>query len=130
MFLNVERFVWRQMGIAMAVLVFWFLAAGLYFDGAVWRTAIGTIFIALVFCVCLYISLLQTRGMRWADAGIAMAVMLPTMAMASYGSRDAPAAHVLGFELLLVVAIYSIRVWAKRRWTDLDWMLCKPTRAA
>jgi hypothetical protein len=131
LFLNVEWLAWRQMGIAVGVLVFWFVVAGLYSDGAAMRVAVGAVFISLVYCVCLYISLLQTRGTRWADAGVAMALMLPTMAMAAYGSSsDANIGYVTAFEALLVVAAVLLRVWAKHRWTQLDWMVCRPMRVA
>jgi hypothetical protein len=126
LFCNIERFVWRQMRLALALLVLWFIATSVYFDLPLVRMAIGALLVSLMFTLCLYLGLLQTRGMRWGDAMFALVIVLASLGLAIYASKPAARTFlVLTFEAALIAAILAIKHWVKRRWQRIDWLMCR-----
>ena len=73
-----------------------------------------------------YLGLMITTRIGWIDAALAVATMLALMLVAVYASAPStPAAKILAFEALLAAAALIFRDVAQRRWTNLDWMLCR-----
>jgi hypothetical protein len=73
-----------------------------------------------------YLGLMITKRIGWIDAALAVATMLALMLVAVYVSAPStPAAKIVAFEALLVATALIFRHVARRRWTSLDWMLCR-----
>jgi uncharacterized membrane protein (DUF441 family) len=131
LFAKIERIVWRRLTLSVLIILTWFVAAGLYNELSTAHIALGVVLIVLVFPMCLYLGLMQTRGMRWSDASIATAAGLSAMAFASFAtSSQANLESVVLCEAVFLTLAVIFRYWAKRRWAEIDWLLCKPTAVA
>jgi hypothetical protein len=77
-----------------------------------------------------YLGLMITRGLRWLEIVSGVGVMLSLMALAVLVGRErVDLAAVIAFEIALVVLAIVARFVARRRWTQIDWMMCRPVRA-
>jgi hypothetical protein len=77
-----------------------------------------------------YLGLMITRGIRWLEAILGIAVMLGLMAVAVLAAfSDIDAAMVFGLEAVLAVLAVGLRFEARRRWLHIDWTMCRPDRS-
>ena len=77
-----------------------------------------------------YLGLMITRGLRWLEIVSGVGVMLSLMALAVLVARESvDLAAVIALEIALVVLAIVARFVARRRWTQIDWMMCRPDRA-
>jgi lysylphosphatidylglycerol synthetase-like protein (DUF2156 family) len=77
-----------------------------------------------------YLGLMITRGLRWLEIVSGVGVMLSLMALAVLVGRErVDLAAVIAIEIALVVLAIVARFVARRRWTQIDWMMCRPDRA-
>jgi len=129
LFATTERLVWYRVGCSLLVAVLWFIASGFYIDMPLEHIAIGAGLIVFVFTVSLYFGLMQTRVMRWTDAGAAMAFGVFSVLVTAYAAGSSANVNlVVAFEVALLAFATMTRHWAKHRWRNLDWMLCRSMR--
>jgi hypothetical protein len=76
-----------------------------------------------------YVGLVMTRGLRWAEASLAIAVMLALMSAAVLAAGPHDSRIVVAFEVAFAILAVILRFVARRRWHALDWTLCRADRA-
>ncbi len=78
-----------------------------------------------------YLGLMITRGLRWPEMLLGVVVMLGLMAVAcSSRARSVDLVTVFALEASLAVLAIVLRFVARRRWTQIDWMMCRPDQDA
>ena len=78
-----------------------------------------------------YLGLMLTRGLRWPEAAIGIAIMVTLMAVPlQLDSQDKNLTAVIALEALLAVVAFILRAIARRRWAQIDWTQCRPARVA
>jgi hypothetical protein len=126
LFRRVEDAFWRYNSYALGVLLVMLVAVGTYFYLPTRTLAFGMALLMLGTALGTYLGLMITRRLGWVDAALAIAVMLALMLVALYASAPGtPAAKIVVLEALLLAAALVFRDVARRRWTNLDWMLCR-----
>jgi len=126
LFRRVENAFWRYNSYPLGVLLVMLVAVGTYFYLPTLMLVFGMGLLMLGSALSTYLGLMVTRRLGWVDAALAIAVMLALMLVAVYASAPStPAAKVAALEALLVVIALVFRDVARRRWTNLDWMLCR-----
>jgi hypothetical protein len=92
--------------------------------------AFGMGLLALGTGLSTYIGLIVTARIGWRDAALAVIVILALMRTAFLASfPTTPTATMVTYELGLAALALVIREVARRRWSRLDWMLCRPDTA-
>jgi hypothetical protein len=134
LFFQVERSFWRHNSFVLGVLVALMIGIGSYAALPVSLLAAGLPLLALGTILSTYLGLMTTRGLRWLDAILAMAVMIALMLVAVLAARSndpetnyLPAVAALEVGLALLALVF--RAMAKRRWLRIDWTQCRPERA-
>jgi hypothetical protein len=126
LFQRVERAYWRHCAYALGVLCVLLVALGVYRDLPARVLAGGIVTLGLGMLACLYLGLMMTRGIGWRETLAAVGAMgfMMTAAVwvADAGTSTATLA-LLETTLLAFAAIF--RHVAKRRWSGLDWLLCR-----
>jgi hypothetical protein len=130
LFSQVERSFWRHNSYALGVLIALMLAIGSYSALPPSLLAVGIPLLVLGTVLSTYLGLMITRGLRWLEALLAMSVMVTLMAIAVLAARSLEnLPTVVALEALLVAAAIVFRFIARRRWAEIDWMICRPDRA-
>jgi hypothetical protein len=130
LFSEVERSFWRHNSFVLGALIALMVAIGSFASLPVRLLAVGVPLLALGTILSTYLGLMLTRGLRWGEAVLGVGVMLALMAVAVLAaSRDGGIVTVLAIEGVLAVLAIALRSIALRRWTQIDWMLCRPDRA-
>jgi hypothetical protein len=126
LFRRVEDAFWRHNSYALGVLLVMLVGVGTYFYLPTGTLAFGMGLLMLGTALSTYLGLMITTRIGWSDAALAVATMVALMLVAVYASAPAtPAVKIVGLEVLLVAATLILRHVARRRWTNLDWMLCR-----
>lgn len=126
LFRRVEDAFWRYNSCALGVLLLMLVAVGTYFYLPTRVLAFGMGLLMLGSALSTYLGLMITARIGWIDALLAVATMLALMLVAVYTSApDTPTAKIVALETALVAAALIFRHVARRRWTNLDWMLCR-----
>ena len=130
LFVHIEVLLWKQNAISLSVLLVTFVVIGSYV-GTMAILALGLPLIVLSAAASLYLSLLQTRGLRWLESILAIATTLIIMATAVLAARN-DVAWSVAMSLLVILALATsiFRALALCRWSTLDWALCRPLRLA
>ena len=76
-----------------------------------------------------YLGLMVTRGLRWLEGTLAVAVMLTLMAIAVLAARGGEQLLIVALEIVLAGTALALRFAARERWQHLDWALCRPELA-
>ncbi len=133
LFSHVERSFWRHNSFVLGALIALMIGIGSYAELPVSLLAAGLPLLALGTILSTYLGLMITRGLRWLDAVLAMAVMVSLMLIAVLAARADAVSHdlrtVVALEVGLVALALVFRGVAKRRWARIDWTLCRPERA-
>ena len=88
--------------------------------------AFGMGLLALGTTLSTYIGLIVTARIGWKDVALAVLVMLVLMWTAVHAASPAtPATTIAAFEVGLAAIAFVVRETARRRWSRLDWMLCR-----
>jgi hypothetical protein len=88
--------------------------------------AFGMGLLALGTALSTYIGLIVTARIGWRDAALAVVVMLALMKTAVDASSPAtPTATLVVLEMGLAALALFVRDVARRRWSQIDWMLCR-----
>jgi hypothetical protein len=126
LFRRVEDAFWRHNSYALGVLLVMLVGVGTYFYLPTATLAFGMGLLILGTALSTYLGLMITARIGWIDAALAVATMIALMLVAVYASAPStPPAKIVAFEALLVGAAFMLRHVARRRWTNLDWMLCR-----
>jgi hypothetical protein len=112
------------------VLIALMIAIGSYKALPTTLLLVGLPLLALGTVLSTYLGLMVTRGMRWLEAVLAIAVMLTLMAVAILAARSTRDLDlVIALEVLLACLAVALRFGARRRWLGIDWMICRADRA-
>ena len=88
--------------------------------------AFGMGLLALGTTLSTYIGLIVTARIGWGDVVLAVLVTLALMRTAVEVSSPAtPTTTIVAYEIGLTVLALLVREVARRRWSGLDWMLCR-----
>ena len=133
LFSHVERSFWRHNSFVLGALIVLMIGIGSYAELPVSLLAAGLPLLALGTILSTYLGLMITRGLRWLDAVLAMAVMVSLMLIAVLAARADAVSHdlrtVVALEVGLAALALVFRGVARRRWARIDWTLCRPERA-
>ena len=143
LFAAVERSIWRHNCHVLGALMLFTLGTGVCtFLATLLKTGVGCTHISatllmtgvplLVLGTLLstYLGLMVTRGLRWLEivSGAGVMLLLMVLAVLIAGER-VDLVTVLAVEIGLAVLAIVLRFVARRRWTQIDWMMCRPARA-
>lgn len=126
LFETVERSAWRHNGRVLMALFAALLAIGIYAKIPLTIVAVGGPLLILGTVLSTYLGLTLTRGVRWPESVLGVAVMLAMMSVA-FLMAD-PEAHmpwVIGLFLALAPLAAALRRLARNRWAHLDWSECR-----
>jgi len=127
LFRHVENSFWRYNCWTLGVLLLLLVAIG---DSLALPTrvlAFGMGLVALGTTLSTYIGLIVTARIGWRDAALAVIVILALMRTAFVALwPTTPTATLVAYELGLAALALVVRELARRRWTRLDWMMCRP----
>jgi hypothetical protein len=89
--------------------------------------AFGMGLLALGTALSTYLGLIVTARISLRDAVLAVAAMLALMVTAVYATAPSAATvTIVALEIGLAALALFVREIARRRWSRLDWMLCRP----
>lgn len=129
LFAEVERAFWRHNGIVLTFLLALFVAISSYLHLPGELLVPGLPLLVLGATLSTYLGLMITRSLRWTEVLVASAVMLALMIVALLaGTQRVDLAAVMAIEAGLAIAAIVLRVIARRRWENLDWFECRPSR--
>lgn len=129
LFTQVEQSFWRHNGFLLGALMLMMVAIGSHAGFSVRLMVAGLPLLALATALSTYLGLMITRGLRWMESLLAVAVMLTLMAVAVMVAHGSAAiAPVIVFEVLLAVLAVVLRTVARQRWMEIDWMMCRTDR--
>lgn len=130
LFSEVERSFWRHNSFVLGALIALMVAIGSHAELPFRLLAVGVPLLALGTVLSTYLGLMLTRGLRWTEALLGTGVMLTLMAVAVLAaSGDDGLITIVALEGVLAAIAVALRSIALRRWTRIDWMLCRPDRA-
>ncbi|HMN43516.1 MAG TPA: hypothetical protein PKE27_03035 [Povalibacter sp.] len=126
LFDRVEKAFWTHTGYQLAALIALMVAVGTFIDLPTRFLGAGIPLILLSGTTTMYLGLAMTRGIRFGDAVSAVALMLAAMSIALLAAKEStPLAAIAGIEAALAVATLALRALAVRRWSALDWSICR-----
>jgi hypothetical protein len=127
LFARVENAYWRHNAYALGVLSLLLVAIGSYMRLPTRLLAFGLPILALGTLTSTYLGLMMTRGIGWRETVVAVAAMALLMATAVTVTDDTVrTSTIVVLEAVLLVLAAAFRYIAKRRWSGLDWTLCRP----
>jgi hypothetical protein len=130
LFAAVERSFWRHNGYVLGLLLILMVTIGSYAGLPTSLLLLGMPLLILGTVLSTYLGLMVTRGLRWLEGTLAIAVMLTLMAvavLASHGHGDE--LLIVALEIVLAGTALALRFTARERWQHLDWALCRPELA-
>ena len=129
-FLQAERSFWRHNSVVLGVLLALMVLIGSYTSLPLNLLAAGIPLLVLGTVLSTYLGFMITRGIRWPEASIGIAIMLSLMAIPMLlEAGNANLAVVCAIEGCLAIFAFILRAIARRRWEQIDWSQCRPSRA-
>jgi hypothetical protein len=126
LFRHIENSFWRYNCWTLGVLLLLLVAIGDSLALPTRMLAFGMGLLALGTTLSTYVGLIVTARIGWRDAVLAVVVILALMRTAFLASSPTtPTATIVTYELGLAALALFIRELARRRWSRLDWMLCR-----
>jgi hypothetical protein len=126
LFEAVEKSAWRHNGRVLVVLFVALLAIGIYAKIPLTVVAVGGPLLILGTVLSTYLGLTLTRGVRWTEATLGVAIMLILMSVAvAVGDAEAHMPWVIGLFLALSPVAAALRRVARKRWARIDWSECR-----
>jgi hypothetical protein len=130
LFAEVERSFWRHNAVVLGILLALMIGIGSYVRLPGQLLAGGLPLLVLGTLSTTYLGFTLTRGLRWLEICIGAAVMLTLMSVALLlGANLVNLALVFAIEALLLAVVFVLRAVARRRWSRIDWIECRPPRA-
>lgn len=127
LFRHVEDSFWRYNCYTLGVLLLLLVAIGDWLALPTRVLAFGMGLLALGVTLSTYLGLIVTARVGWRDAVVAVAAMLALMATSVYVTTPSTTtATLVALEIGLAALALFVREVARRRWSRLDWMLCRP----
>lgn len=127
LFRRVESSFWRYNCYTLGVLLLLLVALG---DSLAISTRVlgfGMVLLALGTALSTYVGLVVTARIGWRDAALALVVIGGLLRTALVLSSPTTATiTIVAYELGLGLLALAVREIARRRWSRLDWMLCRP----
>lgn len=131
LFSAVERSFWRHNGVVLAALIVAMLGIGKFAGIPAALLAVGPPLLVLGTVLSTYLGLMVTRTIGWLEGSLGVVIVLGLMAVALWVAReDARRWWIVATLAALAVAAAVLRKLASMRWKNLDWMQCRPDRAA
>jgi hypothetical protein len=129
LFAAVERSVWRHNAHVLGALILLAVGIGVHANFPASMLASGLPLILLGTVLSTYLGLMITRGLRWLEIVSGVVVMLSLMVLAELVAHEhVHFITVFALEAGLAVLAMTLRSVARRRWTQVDWMVCRPDR--
>jgi hypothetical protein len=126
LFRHVEDAFWRYNCWTLGVLLLLLVAIGDSIGAPTRVLAFGMGLLALGTTLSTYIGLIVTARIGWRDAALAVVVILALMRTAYLASwPSTPTSTIVAYEIGLAALAFVVRELARRRWSRLDWMLCR-----
>jgi len=130
LFLRAERSFWRHNSVVLGVLLALMVLIGSYAGLPINLLAAGIPLLVLGTVLSTYLGFMITRGIRWPEASIGIAIMLSLMAIPMLlEAGNANLAVVGAIEGCLAIFALILRSIARRRWEQIDWSQCRPSGA-
>lgn len=130
LFSQVERSFWRHNNYVLGTLLILMVAIGSYANLPVMLLVTGLPLLILGTLLSTYLGLMITRGLRWSESVLAVAVMLALMAVAVLAARNTDGLLlVIVLESALAAIALTLRFVARGRWARIDWLQCRSDRA-
>lgn len=129
LFRLIEASYCRHNGLAVAVQLALLLVGGWIVGMPARMLLLAAPLVLLGALTSTYLGMMMTRGLDWFEATLGVLTMvalgLTALAVTNVAtSGEIDRADALLLELVLVVLAATYRTLAKRRWSQLDWMLC------
>jgi hypothetical protein len=130
LFSRVESSFWRHNCYVLGSLLLLMVGIGTYAGFPATTLAAGLPLLILGTVLSTYLGLMVTRGLRWIEGALAVIVMLMLMAVAVAIAGERVDLYIaFALEGFLAVLAFVLRAAAHRRWTRIDWTMCRPDRA-
>ena len=127
LFRQVENSFWRYNCYTLGVLLLLLVALGDSLGFPTRMLAFGMGLLAFGTALSTYVGLIVTARIGWRDAALAVVVILALMRTAFLALwPTTPTATIVTYELGLAALVVLLRELARRRWSRLDWMQCRP----
>jgi hypothetical protein len=127
LFRQVENSFWRYNCYTLGVLLLLLVAIGDWLGLPTRVLAFGMGLVALGTTLSTYVGLIVTARIGWRDAALAVVAILALMRTAFLALLPTtPTATIVVYELGLAARALLVREVARRRWSRLDWMQCRP----
>ena len=131
LFSAVERSFWGHNGLVLATLMVAMVGIGQFAGIPAALLAVGLPLLALATVLSTYLGLMVTRPIGWLEGSLGVVMVLGLMAVALWIARDDSSRWMIAVTLVaLALAAAVLRKLANIRWRNLDWMQCRPDRAA
>jgi hypothetical protein len=131
LFRHVEDAFWRCNCWTLGVLLLLLVAIGDTIGAPTRVLAFGMGLLALGTTLSTYTGLIVTARIGWRDSALALIVILALMRTAYLVSwPSTPTATLVAYEIGLAALALIVRELARRRWSRLDWMLCRADTSA
>jgi hypothetical protein len=126
LFTRVERAFWSHNCFVMGVLLVTMVAVGSWLELPTRMLAFGVALLMLGAALSTYLGLIVTASIGWIECVLAAGTMIALMMASTYtGAASTPPATLVVLYAALAAAAAAFRRLALRRWTRLDWMLCR-----
>ncbi len=129
MFARVEAAFWKHNSYALVLLLILLAAVVRFYDLPARVVPLGIPLLVLGMVLSTYLGLAMTRGLRWIEASLAIAIMLALMGVAVLAAGPHDERIVMALEIVFALFAVTLRFVARHRWHHLDWTLCRPERA-
>jgi len=130
LFVAVERSIWRHNAYVLGALVLVIVWIGLDAEFPPVLLAAGFSLVMLGAVLSTYLGLMITRGLRWPEIVAGVVVMFSLMALGMLaGFETVDLTTVFALEACMIALAMAFRFIARRRWMQIDWMVCRPDRA-
>lgn len=131
LFARVEASFARHNTFVLGVLLVLMVGIGSYEGHPVGMLAAGLPLLLLGTATSTYLGLMLTRGVRWSEALLAIALMLTLMALPlMFDTRVPNMTAVVALEVILAIVAIVLRFVARSRWASIDWTECRRPRDA
>jgi hypothetical protein len=126
LFRRIEDALWRHHSFVVGVLLVLLVVLGSQSYVPVKALTFGMGLVLLGIASSTYLGLMLTAPIGWVQAALAIATMVLLLITANYAAKPTTSlAVVLALEGALAALVLIFRIVAQRRWTNLDWMLCR-----
>ena len=129
LFSAVERSVWRLNVQLLGALTLILIGVGWYAGFSVTLLSSGVPLLVLGSALSTYLGLAVTQGLRWREIVGGVVIMVGIMVLADFITHaHEQVALVFALEFGLAVLAVGLRHVARRRWLQIDWMMCRSER--